>query len=173
MKKILYIALFLASAGTAIAQNFDQVGNLDHVTETRVTSAMFKMIAGLKKDGDEAELLKTVGNLKDLRVYTTDDKGSAAKIKAFTERFISGNKMELLMSVKEDGQKFTFHMRKGNTDTKIKDLVMFIEDADGTMADTVLLVISGDLDLNQIAQITEKMNVPGQKQIENATKKNK
>ncbi len=171
MKKILMIVAFIAGAGLVQAQSFDEVGNLKHVTETRITSTMFKMIAGINTEGEEADLLKTVGNLKDLRVYTTEDKVSSSKMKAFTERFINKNNMELLMSVKEDGQKFTFHMRKGNTDTKIKDLVMFIEDADGKMADTVLLVISGDLDLNQIAQITEKMNVPGQKQIKNATQK--
>ena len=39
---------------------------------------------------------------------------------------------------------------------KLRELVMFIEDADGNKADTVLLVITGDLDLNQIAKITQE-----------------
>ena len=172
MKKIIYIVLFFATAITATAQNFDEVGNLKNVTETRVTSAMFKMISGIdSKDPEFADLTKTVGNLKDLRVYTTDNKQSAQKMKAFTDGLISKNKMELLMSVKEEGQKFTFHMRKGNTDTKIRELVMFMDDATGEKSDTVLLVITGDLDLNEIAKITQRMNIPGQKQIEKATQK--
>ncbi|PRP66320.1 DUF4252 domain-containing protein [Nonlabens agnitus] len=172
MKKIITLVLFFALAITANAQNFDEVGNLKHVSETRVTSAMFKMIAGIDSEDPEfAQLMKTVGNLKDLRVYTTDDMNSAQKMRTFTDGMIAKNKMELLMSNKEDGQKFTFHMRKGNTDTKIRELVMFMEDADGNKADTVLLVITGDLDLNEIARITQKMNIPGQKQIEKATQK--
>ena len=163
--------LFIAVTA-ATAQNFDEVGNLKHVSETRVTSAMFKMISGIdSSDPEFAELMKTVGNLKDLRIYTTDDVTSSRKIKSFTESMIAKNKMELLMSNKEDGQKFTFHMKKGNTDTKIRELVMFMEDANGDKPDTVLLVITGDLDLNEIAKITQKMNIPGQKQIEKATQK--
>ena len=118
-----------------------------------------------------ARLMKTVGNLKDLRVYTTEDVTSSMKMKTFTEGMIAKNKMELLMSNKEDGQRFTFHMKKGNGATKIKELIMFMEGIDNSKADTVLLVISGDLDLNEIAKITQRMNIPGQKQIENATQK--
>ncbi|BAO56085.1 DUF4252 domain-containing protein [Nonlabens marinus] len=172
MKKVIYIVLFLATAMTATAQNFDEVGNLSHVSETRVTGAMFKMISGIDIDDPEfAELMKTVNNLKDLRVYATDDKGSAAKMKSFADNFISKNNMDLLMSVKEDGQKFSFHVRKGNTETKIKELVMFIDGADSKESSAVFLVITGDLDLNQIAKITQQMNVPGQKQIKEATQK--
>ncbi len=172
MKNVIYIVLFLATAMTATAQNFDEVGNLSHVSETRVTGAMFKMISGIDiEDPEFAELMKTVNNLKDLRVYATDDKGSAVKMKSFADSFISKNNMELLMSVKEDGQKFSFHVRKGNTETKIKELVMFIDGADSKEKESsaVFLVITGDLDLNQIAKITQQMNVPGQKQIKEAT----
>ena len=133
MKKIITIVLFFAIAMTATAQNFDEVGNLRHVSETRVTSAMFKMIGGIDLDDPEtAELARIVGNLKDLRVYTTDDAISSSKMKSFTENIVSKNKMELLMSVKEDGERFTFHMRKGNSDTKVKELIMFMEDASGS-----------------------------------------
>jgi hypothetical protein len=172
MKNILFILTFLATAITATAQNFDEVGNLSHVSETRVTGAMFKMISGIEiDDPDFAELMKTVDNLTDLRVYATDDKASAAKMKTFATGFITKNKMDLLMSVKEDGQKFTFHVRKGNTDTKIRELVMFIDGADDKESSAVFLVITGDLDLNQIAKITQQMNIPGQKQIKEATQK--
>lgn len=173
MKNSIYIVLFLATALTANAQNFDEVGNLSHVSETRVTGAMFKMISGFETtDPEFAELMKTVNNLKDLRIYATDDRVSASKMKLFADGFIAKNKMDLLMSVKEDGQKFTFHVRKGDSETKIKDLVMFIDGADAQNTDAVFLVISGDLDLNQIAKITQQMNMPGQKQIKEATQKN-
>jgi len=172
MKNIIYTVLFLATALTTNAQNFDKVGNLSHVSETRVTGAMFRMISGIEiEDADFAEFMKTVNNLKDLRVYATDDKNSAAKMKTFAEDFVTKNKMELLMSVKEDGQKFTFHVRKGNTETKIKELVMFINGAGDDETSAVFLVMTGDLDLNQIAKITQQLDIPGQKQMKEATQK--
>ncbi len=171
MKKLIYITLFMVTAITT-AQNFDEVGNLSHVSETRVTGAMFKMISGIDIDDPEfAELMKTVDNLKDLRVYATDDKGSAVKMKSFADGFVIKNNMDLLMSVKEDGQRFTFHVKKGNTETKVKELVMYIDGLEDKAASAVFLVITGDLDLNQIAKITQKMNLPGQKQMKEATQK--
>jgi hypothetical protein len=173
MKNLMYIAAFMLATMTATAQNFNKVGNLPKVSETYVTGDMFKMISGIDSDDPEFnELMKSVGNLTELRVYTTENKSSAVKMKAFANEFVSSNNMPLLMSVKEDGQKFTFHMRKGSSDQKIKNLVMFIEGFENDMADSVFLVISGDIDLNQIAKITSKMDVPGQKQIEKATKSN-
>lgn len=172
MKNILVILMLVSTTITAIAQNFDEVGNLSHVSETRVTGAMFKMISGIDTDDpDFTDLMKTVDNLTDLRVYATDDKASAAKMKTFATGFITKNKMDLLMSVKEDGQKFTFHVRKGSTDTKIRELVMFIDGSEDKESSAVFLVITGDLDLNQIAKITQQMNIPGQKQIKEATQK--
>jgi len=172
MKKIIYLVLFFATAMTATAQNFDEVSNLKHVSETRVTGAMFKMIASFDSDDPEFdELMKTVGNLKDLRIYTTSDKSSAMKMKSLANGFISKNKMELLMSVKEDGQNFTLHMLKGNSESKIRELLMFIDDTDNNKDESVLMVLSGDLDMKQISKITKSLDVPGQKQIEKATQK--
>lgn len=53
---------------------------------------------------------------------------------------------------------------------KVRDLVMLINGSgDNDDKDTVFLIISGDIDLNQISKLTKMMNVPGQKQIEDAT----
>ncbi|AZQ44157.1 DUF4252 domain-containing protein [Nonlabens ponticola] len=173
MKNLLYIATFILAGMTATAQNFNKVGNLPKVSETYITGEMFKMISGIDSEDPEFnELMKSVGNLTELRVYTTQNASSAIQMKKFTDDFVTTSKMPLLMSVKEGNQKFTFHARKGSSDSKVKNLVMFIEGMDNNMADSVLLVISGDIDLNQIAKITEKMDVPGQRQIEKATKGN-
>lgn len=170
MKNILFLVLFVAPAVIGTAQNFDEVGNLKHVSETRVTGAMFKMIASFDSDDPEfEELMKTVGNLKDLRIYTTSDKTSALKMKSIANSFINKNKMELLMSVKEDGQNFALHMLKGNTESKIRELLMFIDDTDNNKDESVLMVLSGDLDMKQISKITKSLDIPGQKQIEKAT----
>jgi hypothetical protein len=48
---------------------------------------------------------------------------------------------------------------------------MFIDGSENKESSAVFLVITGDLDLNEIAKITQQMNIPGQKQIKEATQK--
>lgn len=172
MKKIILLIAFIASASIANAQNFKQLENLKNTSETVVTSEMFGLIAGIDIDTNDQEfnnMKNMIDNLKELRVYATDNASSAATINTFATNFISKNKLVKLMHVKEDNEMFSFHMRKGSTDKKVSDLVMLKNDT-GNNAQTVFLIISGDIDLNQISKITKMMNVPGQKQIEDATK---
>lgn len=172
MKKIIYIAILVLSSGVALAQNLDNIGNLKNTSETVVTSEMFKLIAGIEMgsdDPDVREMKNMVDNLTELRVYTTENKDSAKKMKEIVNAYISKNKLVKLMHVKEDDQMFTFHMRKGSTDKKVRDLVMFMDGNGNDNESSVFLIISGDIDMNQISKITKQLNTPGQKQIEKAT----
>ncbi|MGJ8685186.1 MAG: DUF4252 domain-containing protein [Nonlabens sp.] len=173
MKKLIYITAFLLTSGIAMAQNFSALDNLKNTSETVVTSEMFGLIANIEIDSDDKEfndIKKIIDNLTELRVYATDNPTSAATLNSFATKYISSNNLVKLMHVKEDGQMFTFHMRKGSSDKKVRNLVMLINDTDGDDKDTVFLIISGDIDLKQISKLTKMLNVPGQKQIEDATK---
>ena len=155
-----------------MAQNYGALDNLKNTSETVVTSEMFSLIANIEIDSDDKEfneIKSIIDNLTELRVYSTDNPTSAATLNSFATKYISSNNLVKLMHVKEDGQMFTFHMRKGSSDKKVRNLVMLINDTDGDDKDTVFLIISGDIDLKQISKLTKMLNVPGQKQIEDAT----
>lgn len=173
MKKILFIAALIFSTGTLMAQNLNSIGNLKNTSETVVTNEMFKLIAGIDigdGDPDVKEMKNMVDNLTELRVYMTENRESAQKMKSIVNGYISKNNLVKLMHVKDEGQMFTFHMRKGSTDKKVRDLVMFMDGNGDENEESVFLIISGDIDMNQISKITKQLNTPGQKQIEEATK---
>jgi hypothetical protein len=180
MKKIITTAVFFLTVTLGTAQSLDAIGNLKNMTETVVTDEMFKLIAMIDMDSDDAEfneMKSMVDNLKELRVYMTDNPDSSKKMKSIVNSYISKNNLVKLMHVKEDDQAFTFHMRKGSSEGKVKDLVMLIDGGlgekitDGEMdGSTIFLIISGDINMNQISKITKQLNTPGQKQIEEATK---
>lgn len=172
MKKFIYITAFLFTSGIAIAQDYSALENLKNISETVVTSEMFSLIANIEIDSDDDDfnqVKKIIDNLSEVRMYSTSNPASAATLNSFATKYISSNNLVKLMHVKEDGQMFTFHMRKGTSDKKVRNLVMLINDTEGDDKDTVFLIISGDIDLNQISKLTKMLNVPGQKQIENAT----
>ncbi|WP_431471955.1 DUF4252 domain-containing protein [Nonlabens sp. SCSIO 43208] len=172
MKKLLYLAVFILSVTYTTAQNLDAMGNLKNTSETVVTSEMFGLITNIdfnSQDEEVKEMKKMIDKLTELRVYATDNPESATRMAAMANKYIESKKLVKLMHVKEDGQLFTFHMRKGSSDKKIRELVMLINNVNGDEPNAVFLVITGDLDLDQVSKITEKLNVPGQKQIEQAT----
>jgi hypothetical protein len=75
------------------------------------------------------------------------------------------------MSVKEDDQDFAFYVKKGSNSKKVSTLVMVIDETMNVgNPEALVMKISGDIDLGQISKITKMINVPGQKQIEKATK---
>ncbi|MGB5981729.1 MAG: DUF4252 domain-containing protein [Nonlabens sp.] len=173
MKKIILIVAIVLSSGSLMAQNLSDIGNLKNTSETVVTNEMFKLIASIDigdNDKDVKEMKNMVDNLTELRVYMTDNRDSAKKMKQIVNGYISKNKLVKLMHVKEEDQMFTFHMRKGSTDEKVRDLVMFMDGNGNENEESVFLIISGDIDMNQISKITKQLNTPGQEQIEKATK---
>ncbi|ARN77261.1 hypothetical protein BST97_04290 [Nonlabens spongiae] len=173
MKRIIFIVAFLVTSVGTMAQNLDSIGNLKNTSETVVTSEMFKLIANIDlgdTDDEVKEMKSMVDNLSELRVYMTDNSDSAKKMKQIVNGYISKNNLVKLMHVKEEDQMFTFHMRKGSTDKKVRDLIMFMDGNGNDGEDSVFLIISGDIDMDQISKITKSLNTPGQKQIEEATK---
>ena len=47
---------------------------------------------------------------------------------------------------------------------------MFVKDSDKTSKESVIISLTGDIDLNQIAKLTEKMDLPGGEHLEKASK---
>ncbi|MEP5131865.1 DUF4252 domain-containing protein, partial [Nonlabens ulvanivorans] len=113
MKNLIYITAFLLTSGIAMAQNFSALDNLKNTSETVVTDEMFALIAGVDIDSDDKEfneIKKIIDNLKELRIYATDNPTSAATLNSFAQKYIANNNLVKLMHVKEDGQMFSFHM---------------------------------------------------------------
>ena len=91
------------------------------------------------------------------------------------------------MRVKDGEQTVKFYIKEGKNEDHVSELLMFItglkevtKDADVTINgqkrefETVLLTLTGDIDLKQISKLTNQMDIPGGNQLEKAGKeKNK
>ena len=79
--------------------------------------------------------------------------------------YLSGNSMEELMRVKDKDANIKFYIKEGKDDDHVRELLMFITgvkevEANGRNFETVLLSLTGDIDLNKISSLTNKMNLP-------------
>lgn len=73
--------------------------------------------------------------------------------------------MEELMRVKDKDANVKFYIKQGRDDDHVSELLMLVTDlneveADGRKIETVLLSLTGDIDLNKINSLTKKMNLP-------------
>jgi hypothetical protein len=175
MKKLILTLVIAVMATPLFAQDaFEKMGNLKNTSETVVTKDAFELLAEINMDIEDDGVKAGKGlldSLKDARFYSTSNPDSAKKMIAMANSYVQKNGLVKLMSVKEDDQDFAFYVKKGSNSKKVSTLVMVIDETMNVgNPEALVMKISGDIDLGQISKITKMINVPGQKQIEEATK---
>jgi hypothetical protein len=85
------------------------------------------------------------------------------------------------MRVRDGNSNVKFYVKEGKDADHVKELLMLVTglkdrkelqdlDINGQKIETVLLSLTGDIDLKKIATLTEKMNLPGGNQLRKASK---
>ena len=71
------------------------------------------------------------------------------------------------MRVKDKDANVKFYIRNGKDEDHVSELLMFVTgiknvdmEVNGRKLETVLLSLTGDIDLNKIGSLTKKMNLP-------------
>ncbi|PWL38566.1 DUF4252 domain-containing protein [Flagellimonas aquimarina] len=169
MKKYILILLMAVLPLTGFSQSlFDKYEDLDDVTSVVVNKSMFNLLAKIDVEVDDAEaqdFMDVASSLKSLKVFTTDNKQIGDDMKSSVSSYLKSSKMEELMRVKDKDANVKFYIKQGKDDDHVSELLMFITglkdvETDGRKFETVLLSLTGDIDLNKINSLTNKMNLP-------------
>lgn len=170
MKKIIITLVVALSPILFFGQSlFDKYDGPDEITTVIVNKKMFEMMGNVQtNDKDAQQFLRLIRGLDNLRVFTTSDKKWSSDMKSTVDKHLKSNTLEELMRVSDAGKNVKIYIKSGDTATKVKELLMFIED--GTN-ETVLLSLTGNFDLNDISALTDKMNLPGGEELKKASKK--
>jgi len=166
MKKIILIFAVVALSFNSYAQSsiFDKFEDMDGVSSVIVNQEAFKMLARFKGGGDEGqEYLEMVQNLNSFKVFTTDNLEIASEMTAVMDKYLKSSKLTELMRVKDEDTNVKIFVRAGKDDDHVSELLMFVngvgkymKDSDSPIkAETVILSLTGDIDLNKISKLTE------------------
>lgn len=177
MKKIAIIIAIVALPFMSNAQgNFDKYENMQDVSSVVVTSKMFKLLSKLdieSNDPEVKEYANLVENIKNIKVFATENKEVGQKMKADVTAYLKSSSMEELMRVNSDGKNVKFYSKPGKDEDHVSELFMFLDGIqdkkDGP--NTVVLTITGDIDLKQVSKIADHLNVPGGEELKNVKKK--
>ncbi len=189
MKKFAVIlAIALAPIVTFGQSEFDKFEDMDGVTSVIVNQKMFKMLMDIQiqtDDPEAQEMIDMVGKITGLKVLTTGNEKISADMNSTVNNYLKGSNLQELMRIKDGDQTVKFYVREGKDDNHVKELLMFAnglkeltKDQDINIngqkreIETVLLSLTGDIDLRQISKLTNKMNVPGGDQLKKVKSKN-
>ncbi|MCR9227694.1 DUF4252 domain-containing protein [Muricauda sp. HICW] len=179
MKKYILIAVMAALPLTGFSQSlFDKFEDLDEVTSVVVNKSMFNLLAKIDVEVDDPEaqdFMDIASSLKSLKVFTTEDKKIGSDMKSSVDSYLRSSKMEELMRVKDKDANVKFYIKEGRDADHVSELLMFVTglgdvEANGRKFETVILSLTGDIDLNKIGSLTKKMNLP--EELNEAGKKN-
>ena len=171
LKKIAVVVLVLVVSNTFFAQSvFDKFDNQDDITTIIVNKKMFSLMSKIDvKDKEGEQFLALVKKLDNLKVFMTASDKKSDEMKLTADKFVKSEGLEELMRINEKGKNVKIFVKSGNKESQIKELMMFIE---GTGKEqSVLMSLTGNFDLDELAVLTDKMNLPGGSDLKKASKK--
>ena len=173
-KNILMVALITAafSWGQDVFEKYEYD---DSVSYFSISPKMFQMLAKLSIETNDPEadkFIKLVEEIESFKVITTESVDIAKDIQIWVDKHIKTQNLEELMRVRDKGAHVNFYVKSTKNDDRVKKLLMFVIDINGDQInlgdrnpETVLLYLSGDIDLTQISKLVNEMNLPGGQQL--------
>ena len=185
MKKVIVIIALIVAPMLSGAQSiFDKFEDMPEVASVIVNQKMFSMIASIDIDMDDPEAqeyMDMVKKITGLKVFTTGDDKVSADMKATVTKYLKSSDLEELMRIKDGEQTVKFYVKEGKDENHVKELLMFVSglkemtkgqnieiNGEKREFETVLLSLTGDIDLRQISKITNSMDIPGGEQLKKA-----
>lgn len=173
MRKELVAFLFLLVTHSFFAQTvFDQFEGIAGVDVVTINKKMFDLMSKVKLDTSDKETqqyMNLIKKIDHLKVYRTQNERISLQMRLTTEKYAKTAGLEDLISASEGGKKVKILGRQSVDETKLKELLLFVEG--NKTDDTVLMTITGDFDLNEVPALTDKMKIPGSAELRKAVKK--
>ncbi|MDO6604743.1 protein of unknown function [Arenibacter palladensis] len=173
MKKNIIVVLVAVLPFIGFSQSmFDKFEDLDNVSAVVVNESMFKLLSKINVEVDDKEaqdFMDIAQNLKNLKVFITEDKKISADMQVTMEKYLKSSSLQELMRVKDKDANVKFYIKSGKDEDHVSELLMFVTgikngnvEINDRKFETVLLSLTGDIDLNKIGSLTQKMNLPSE-----------
>ena len=167
--------ILIPLTGMAQKDIFEKYSDDSNVTYVSIKPKMFQMIAKMGIDIEDPEakaFMDMVNSITSFKTIITDKSEISADISKWVKSRSSS--LEELMEVRDDGTNVNFYVKEGKDADHVKELLIFVNGIDKAMKgkgveingenrkiETVVVSLTGDIDLNEISKLTSKMNIPG------------
>jgi DNA phosphorothioation-dependent restriction protein DptG len=169
MRSLLTLGLILLTTIAALSQSsvqqfFDKYQDDESFTQINISPKMFQMISSMdSEDPNNAEMMEMIGNLKGLKILTTDV-NSQKYYKEFNDSF-DKSVYEELMTVRENESDITFLVRESSGNI-VNELLLLV----GGAQDFVLMSFEGRIPLDKIGKLASGLNISGAEHLDKLKK---
>lgn len=174
---LLLLAFTLAPIMSNAQSIFEKYEDMNEVSTVVVTKKAFELLGRVSSDSPEVkEYKEMVSGLNNLTVYTTEDSKIAANMKLDVAKYLKKSKLAELMRVKDKDSNVKIYILEGKDKDHVKELFISVSSLkkvkiDGETPKIVILSLTGDIDLNNVSKIADKMNIPGGEQLKKVHRK--
>ncbi|MGD1946287.1 MAG: DUF4252 domain-containing protein [Croceivirga sp.] len=174
--KLLVITICLMPLTSFGQSAFDQLEDSEKIGTVTISKGMLGIVANMSIDNadqDKQDFLDLAKSVNEIKVFISEDKIASQTIKTTAKQYVKSSKMESLMKVKDDGSEVNFYVVEGKDNDHVNEMVMLVTDMEKKSGkadfETVLVTMTGDIDLTKIGSLVNKMNLP--KDLEKAERK--
>jgi len=166
--------LFLMIAPMMMAQSvFETYKSNERVTYVSISPQMFSMLAKLNiddSDPEAKEFLELISQINTFKLLRTDEPTIFDDFSDWTQEYAKANQLTELMQFREDQTPVYFYAALSEEENIVDQLVMLAqEDNDNAALDdrnqTVLMYIDGKIDLERIASLVQKLDIPAGEEL--------
>lgn len=164
---IVLMALMMAPFSGNAQSAFSKFENSDNIGSVTINKGMLGIVASMsadKQDQETQDFIELAKSMEKIQVFISEDKSASAEMAATAKQYIKKEKLEGLMKVRDGDSHVDFYVKSGKDDDHVSELLMLVSDFDKKSKDinfeTVLVSMTGDLDLTKVGSLVNKMNLP-------------
>lgn len=160
IKNLFVLSVALVSMNISAQTTFESLEANKNITTVVVSQKMFQMLSKIdSKDADAKEFMEVANKLKGMKIFTTENTTAAAQMKTEALAYVKTAALSELMRVKDKAQNVKFYTKGGKDANNVAELLMLVEPTENSKQ-TVVLSLTGDINLNKIGVLTKNMNLP-------------
>ena len=171
MKKVAVVFLLALLPTFGFSQSiFDKYEDMDNVGSVILNKGMIDLVSKLgeiSNDKEAKDFIEAASGLDRVKVFMTQDAAISADMSKTVKKYLKSSKLEELMRIKDNDVNVKFYIKEGAQEDHVAELLMFVSGLDNVAMgpkhrklETVLVSLTGDIDLNKIGAITKTMNLP-------------
>jgi hypothetical protein len=171
MKKILVlIALVIVPAMSFGQSMFDKLENMDVVSSFIVNKDAFQLLqkfgGDLGGDNEAVEAFKLIQDLKELKVFKTNDTKVSKTMESMVNSAIKKSNLTELMRMKDKDARVRIYVKTGANKDFVNEVLMFVNGISRVsegMAESVIVSLTGKIDINKLSKIANQFANDGKK----------
>ena len=167
MKKILVlIALVIVPAMSFGQSMFDKLENMDEVSSFIVNKDAFQLLQKFGGDNEAVEAFKLIQDLKELKVFKTNDTKVSKTMESMVNSAIKKSNLTELMRMKDKDARVRIYVKTGANKDFVNEVLMFVNGISRVsegMAESVIVSLTGKIDINKLSKIANQFANDGKK----------